>query len=228
MMSTRRSLFVFGALLAVGVLLAPQVAFAQEPPTTVTATAGTVTGTDATASIGFDQNSSAAASTPPIAGYEIGYVAGATWSGTPSIAERFSYIPVNSQAITRDVSGLAPSTQYVFAVRSYASNGSTSPWVFGSSNASRITTGTATLLAAPTGFNVTTGNAAGEVNASWTAVPGGDRVLDPVDAAGRERVDRAPGDGRQYIHRHDFRPCGRQPQLPDSHDELGRHWSLHR
>ena len=35
MMRTRRSLFVFGALLAVGVLLAPQAAFAQPAAVTI-------------------------------------------------------------------------------------------------------------------------------------------------------------------------------------------------
>ena len=41
MMRTRRSLFVFGVLLAVGVLLAPQATFAQTTPSNVKLAAGT-------------------------------------------------------------------------------------------------------------------------------------------------------------------------------------------
>ena len=72
MMSTRRSLFVFGALVAVGVLLAPQSAFAQlqadDVPTSVVVTAGT----PASSSLKVEWK-------PPTA--RSGFVASMKWSG---------------------------------------------------------------------------------------------------------------------------------------------------
>ena len=171
MMSTRRSLFVFGALLAVGVLLTPQSAFAQSPPTAVAASAGTVTGTDASAEVTFTQPNDAT-SAGPVVGYEIGYVAGAAFTGMPTVASRFNYVAVDGGTVpAQTISGLDPATQYTVGVRSFASNGNDSTWAT-HATAATFTTGPATVLAAPTTFSVATGNAAGEVNATWSVVSG--------------------------------------------------------
>ena len=159
MMTTRRSLFVFGALLAVGVLLAPQAVFAQAVPA---AGPGSVT---AVAS-GFDSvlvNWTAPSTSPADwTGFDVGYAPHATQNDFAIISPQL--IPVGADARRATLTALMSNTRYVVGVRATNATGDGS-WVI----ASALPT-TDMLPAVPqvTGLALEPGD--GMITATWNAV----------------------------------------------------------
>ena len=146
MMSTRRPLFAFGALLAVGVLLAPQPASAQGPPTSVTATALSDTEVQVTWT--------APANAALVATYEVGYkldtdttdTSVPAWTNQENVLATAggvkSATPDTTKASQRfTVTGLKAATDYAFNVRSVNVDRSTiSNWAMSAELAPRVTT----------------------------------------------------------------------------------------
>ena len=172
MMRTRRSLFVFGALLAVGVLLAPQAAFAQ--PGSVTAVkADAVDGLPAV-TVRWTENSDIAG----VIAYEIAFVASATATEIAStVTAAVDNIAPGAGSRGREYTlnhthGLQVNTTYLFGVRERKSGDRVAYTVAGEVANSRVATGPAIALEAPATFSVSTGGAVGEVNATWSVVSG--------------------------------------------------------
>ena len=119
MMSTRRTLLTFGALVATVALLIPVTAAAQ-PPTAPTG-AGPVTVVD------YDSvvvQWTPAGSPADTTGYEVGYVvataavqAGVSNSATYNAVGPMMMMATGATTATLTLNGLMPGTQYIFAVR---------------------------------------------------------------------------------------------------------------
>ena len=166
MMTTRRSLFVFGALLAVGVLLAPQAAFAQlaagDTPQTVTATAKSATEievawTAPAANAGFVQS------------YEIEWATAAQTlsADLATLPAGRSMAGISATAVKYTITGLEPSTVYSVQVRA-RQNAQVTNWEGAAETAE--TPAEPTPLAAPTGLDASPGDEM--VTLSWNAVAG--------------------------------------------------------
>ena len=158
MMSTRRSLFVFGALLAVGVLLAPQSAFAQ--PTSVTATA-----TDTTITVKWTPDADTTANSHEV-----------SWA-KQTTAAAFVNNPANivkglaSNATEYTITGLTPATSYRVGVRHQSDGNTDEGWAYPAAEALTVTDATPAKPAKPTGPEVTEDDD-GVVTVSWETVTG--------------------------------------------------------
>ena len=162
MMSTRRSLFVFGALLAVGVLLAPLSASAQIVLTATQANAGD----DVTLSW-------SAGNTATATGFGLYWQVGGAIDATSTTLSPMVTLAAGATTYDIPVGNLQTETTYTFAVRA---SGQTA-WPDTDQNGDHITFRTQaaappTVLEAPTGFSATTGDAEGEVDLMWNARSG--------------------------------------------------------
>ena len=160
-MTTRRSLFVTGVVLAVGVLLAPQAAFAQ--PLEVDASSGLAAGS---IDVSWD---------PPqqnpedVDSYQITWV---KTIGTDVAVPPTSPLPsmlneVLSHVVRHTITGLDGGESYTVAVRAVSGN-DRSPWaVFDTVVLATASVGT---LAPPMGIEAMVGEESGVVTVSWQAV----------------------------------------------------------
>ena len=173
-MSTRRSLFVFGALLAVGVLLAPQVALAQQPSaSTVSATA---VPNEAAVLVAWTENGE---NITGILDYQVTCVAAVADDAsnisatTPALVSGIAIIGTG-RAHEQKVTGLAFATAYTCGVRGRVSGPTQVAYVINATGGgnSDVTTGAKpaapTPLAAPTGLNATAGDEM--VTLTWNTV----------------------------------------------------------
>ena len=169
MMRTRRSLFIFGALLTVGVLLAPQAAFAQQPTNVV---AAKVAG-KAAATVYWNEADNA---DNTVVSYEVTCVTPTRNTAIPATtAALVSGIALSGNGVRREqaVTGLKFATSYTCGVRGRTS-GAAADYTTGSVGdltGSDLTTDAAPIpLKAPEGLDTTRGD--GMVTVSWGKVDG--------------------------------------------------------
>ena len=176
-MRTRRSLFVFGALLAVGVLLAPQATFAQTTPSNVKLAAGTPAHSSITVTWSPGDST--------VATYEVEWkkiadgatpTAGdANVDNPPTFVNQASRTPGSSETLgatarTYTITGLDAATTYAVAVRGLNTARTASNWILPSPAAGLKTAGATPQTAAPGGVNAVSGDKM--VTVSWEAVTG--------------------------------------------------------
>ena len=163
MMRTRRSLFVFGALLAVGVLLAPQSAFAQQ--------VSAVMVEDVTSStIELEWTGP----TSPVDEIHVGWVkenedgdADIAVNPPPAMITR----DIDPSVTTYIITGLEAETEYVVGVRTQVTGSAPTAWVEPSANPTTDDAPTAAdRLGPPEGIDTEPGDE--RVTLSWDAVTG--------------------------------------------------------
>ncbi len=166
MMSTRRTLFVFGAFLAVGVLLAPEVVFAQaSAPQNVAAATGSAPGT-------VDVTWEAPATNPQdVSMYEITWAKSTTVVAAGDVPTSPAPAMLNSVAnhlLKHTITGLEAEASYSVAVRVLNGNDTRTAWEAGAAVA---TAGAAAVKpAAPMGVEAVSGDEM--VTVKWEAVTG--------------------------------------------------------
>ena len=170
MMRTRRSLFVFGVLLAAGVLLTPETAFAEASvPQTVTAATGSTPGT-------VDVTWEAPATNPQnVSMYEITWAKSTTLVGATDVPSSPTPAMLNSVAshlLKHTISGLEAGESYSVAVRVLSGDGSRTAWAVGADAEAGVATAgaAATKPAAPMGVEAVSGDEM--VTVKWEAVTG--------------------------------------------------------